>query len=120
MQGPRAGKREVRAALLQSLVLRSVVGDVLADPFLAATSKVDDGRPAEEVGSGLELEALERVALDLDREVADVRVQAHGAAYATATSAASPALATISLRFTSRVRPSLRSWRNESTNGVTA
>ena len=38
---------------------------------------------------------------------------------ATATCAARRALATISSRFTSSVRPSLRSCRNESTNGVT-
>src|SRR2546423_10176013 len=39
---------------------------------------------------------------------------------ATATCAARPALAATSSRFTSSVRPPLRSCRNESTNGVTA
>ena len=47
-------------------------------------------------------------------------VEAHRAANATDTSPANRALATASLRFTSRVRPSERSWRNASTKGVTA
>src|SRR6188472_4684283 len=82
--------------------------------------QVDDGRLAEEVGSRLQREELEAVALDLEVEVADGVVEAHVAANATATSPASPALATASLRFTSRVRPLERSWSVASTNGVTA
>ena len=68
----------------------------------------------------LELEPFELVAVDHERQVADGVVEAHSAANATATSAASRALATISFRFTSRVRPPLRSWSVASTNGVTA
>ena len=101
-------------------MLFGVIGDILADPFVARALQVDDGCLAEEVGSSLQLDALERVALDVEREVTDEVVQAHSAANATATSPARSALATISFRFTSRVRPPERSCRNASTNGVTA
>ena len=57
--------------------------------------------------------------LDLEREAADGVVQAHRPANATDTSPASLALETASARFTSRVRPSERSWSRASTNGVT-
>ena len=70
MQRPRSGQREHRPARLRAVVLLAVVGDVLADPLLASALQVDHGRLAEEVGAGLQLEALERVLLDLEREVA--------------------------------------------------
>ena len=88
-------------------MLFTVVGDVLPDPFLASAVQVDYGRLAEEVAPGLELQALERVLLDLELEVLDVVVEAHRAAKATAVSPASRAFSTISARLTSRVRPSL-------------
>src|SRR5262249_60831547 len=75
---------------------------------------------SREVGPRLELEALALVAVDDEREVTDGVVEAHSAANATAPSPASRALATISRRFTSRVRPPLRSCSVASTNGVTA
>ena len=113
VERPRAGQRQHRPERLRAIVLLAVVGDVLADPFLAPALEVDDRRLAKEVAAGLELEALEGVRLDLERQVLDVVVQAHRAAKATAVSPASRAFSTISARLTSRVRPSLRSWRND-------
>jgi hypothetical protein len=46
-------------------LVERVVGDVLADPVLAAALQPDRRRDAGEVGRGLELLALELVALDL-------------------------------------------------------
>ncbi len=117
---PVAGERERRSALLLAVVLGSVVRHVLADAFLACSVEVDDRRLAQELRPRLQLQALERVAVDLQREIADGVVQAHSAANATATSPASRALAAASLRFTSCVRPPERSCRRASTNGVTA
>ena len=65
VEGPRAGEREVWPAFLESIVLFSVIGDVLADPLLAASLKPDDRRLAEEIGARLQLEQVERVLLDL-------------------------------------------------------
>ena len=117
VQEPASGSTGPRACA--RVVLLAVVGDVLADSLLASASEVDYGRLAEKVGTGLELEAFERVLLDLEREVADGVVQAHRAAYATAVSAARRAFATISARLISRVRPPECSCRYERTNGVT-
>ena len=117
---PDARKWEHRAALLLRLMQRRVVDDVLADALLVPAVEDDDGRLAQEVCTRLHLEPLQLVPVDLEAEVLDALVQAHRAANATATSAASRALATMSARLTSRVRPSLRSWRKDRTNGVTS
>ena len=61
------GEREIGAARLQLVVLLAVVRDVLADPLLARALEVHHRRLAEEVVAGLKLEALELVALDLER-----------------------------------------------------
>jgi hypothetical protein len=52
-------------------VVERVVGDVLADPVLAAALQPDRRGEAGEVGRRLELLALELVALDLERQIGD-------------------------------------------------
>ena len=89
-----------------------VVHDVLADPLLALAVQVDDGGLTEELAAGLELEAFELVP-SISRGGPDGVVEGHSRENATATSAASRALATTSARLTSRVRPPLRSCRRE-------
>ncbi len=120
MERPLAGEGKRRSALLQPVVLGGVVGDVLADSLLAGAVEVHDGRLAQELGAGLQLQALERVPVDAERKVANGVVEAHRAANATDTSPASRAFATASARLTSRVRPPERSWSRARTKGVTA
>jgi hypothetical protein len=52
-------------------VVERVVGDVLADAFLAAAPDADRRRQAGEVGRGLELVAFELVALDVERDIGE-------------------------------------------------
>ena len=118
VQSPARGS--VGSALLQAVVLGGVVGDVLADPLLAGAVEVHDGRLAQELGAGLQLQALERILVDAERKVANGVVEAHRAANATDTSPASRAFATASARLTSSVRPPERSWSRARTKGVTA
>jgi hypothetical protein len=53
-------------------VVERVVGDVLADPLLAAAPDADRGRDARELGRGLELVPFQLVALDLERQVGEL------------------------------------------------
>jgi len=69
VERPFAGEGKRRSALLQTVVLGRVVGDVLADPFLTATVEMHDGRLAQELGAGLKLQAFERVPVDAERKV---------------------------------------------------
>ena len=65
-----AGEVEHRARVLERDVVERVVDDVLADPLVSAALQVDDrGKPVE--ARGLELEALELVALDRQRQIGD-------------------------------------------------
>jgi hypothetical protein len=52
-------------------VVERVVGDVLADPLLATALDPDRGRCAGELRRGLELLAVELVALDLESELGE-------------------------------------------------
>ena len=107
-------------ALELRVVLARLVRDVLAEALLARAREADRRRLAREAARDVERADLEAVALDLERELVDGVVEAHRAANATDTSAASRAFATMSLRLTSRVRPSECSCRYASTNGVRA
>ena len=69
VERPEACERQVGPACLEAVVLLAVIGDVLADALLAASSQAHDRRLAEEVFARLELERIEGVALDLEREV---------------------------------------------------
>ena len=55
------------------------VGHVLSDAFLAAAAQVDNGRHARELGRDGELELVELVQVDLEREIGDGVVERHGA-----------------------------------------
>ena len=57
-------------------MVERVVGDVLADALLAAAAYADRGREPGEVLVRLEFLALERVLLDLYREVGEFRESA--------------------------------------------
>ena len=72
-----AGQVERRAGVLQGDVVERVVGDVLAEPLLAAAPEVDHGREPFEAGD-LQLQALELVALDLQRQVGEGVEGGHG------------------------------------------
>jgi hypothetical protein len=63
-------------------VVERVVGDVLADPVLAAALEPDRRREAREVGRCLELLTLELVALDLERQIGDALERAQGFTFA--------------------------------------
>ncbi len=65
-QGRVAGEVERRARVLEGDVVERVVGDVLAEPLLAAALEVDHGGEAFEAGD-LQLEPFQLVALDLQR-----------------------------------------------------
>ena len=106
---PRACERKHRSALELRVVLGRFVGDVLAEPLLAASDEADGRRLAREAARNVEGADVEVVRLHLERQVLDGVVEAHRAANATDTSPANRALATASLRFTSRVRPPERS-----------
>jgi hypothetical protein len=68
-----AGERLHRAGVLERDVVERVVGDVFADPLLAAAVDPDRRRDARELGRGRELMPLELVALDLERNVGEPR-----------------------------------------------
>ena len=71
--------REGRSGVLEGDVVERVVDDVLAQPLLVAALQVDDGRQPVEVGPGwVELEALELIGIDLERQVLDLVVAGHG------------------------------------------
>jgi hypothetical protein len=53
-------------------MVERVVGDVLADPLLARARDPDGRGDAGEFRRGLELVALEGVALDLERQVSEL------------------------------------------------
>jgi hypothetical protein len=53
-------------------VVERVVGDVLADPLVAAALDPDRRRDARELRRRLELLALELIALDLDGQVREL------------------------------------------------
>ena len=55
----------------------SRVGDVLADALVTPAFEMDHGGEAGEVVRGPYLEGLERVRLDLERQVADAVVGRH-------------------------------------------
>jgi hypothetical protein len=74
----RACEGERAAFALERLLVVRRVGDVLADAFVAASSQVDDGGEAGELARDLTAQALELVALDLERKIADAVVRAHG------------------------------------------
>jgi hypothetical protein len=67
-----AGQRLHGPRVLHSDVVERLVGDVLANALLALTLDPDGRRSAREVGRGLELLALELVALDLERQVGEL------------------------------------------------
>ena len=68
VERPAAGEREHRAALLLRALLVGVVGDVLAEPLLAAALEVDRGRQAARTRRRDRAAAsLERVGVDLER-----------------------------------------------------
>ena len=65
------------APLLKPVVLLPVVGDVFAEAFLTAALKSNHGRLAQEVRARLELEQVELVAVDRERQLPDRVVEAH-------------------------------------------
>ena len=71
MERPVAGEGSDGPRACSAVVLGGVVGDVLADPLLAGAVEVHDGRLAQELGAGLQLQALERVPVDAERKVAN-------------------------------------------------
>ena len=64
------GEVEVGAGVAEGDVLERFVGDVLAEPDLAGALEVDHRREPFEL-AGLEFEALELVAVDLERQVGE-------------------------------------------------
>jgi hypothetical protein len=64
-----ARERLHRPGVLHRDVVERVVGDVFADALFAGASDPDRRRRAGEVRRGLELLALELVALDLERDI---------------------------------------------------
>ena len=72
-----SGQRVHGSRVLERDVVERVVGDVLADSLLAAAADADGGGQARELLAGLELLALERVLVDLQREVGELVERAH-------------------------------------------
>ena len=63
---------------LEGVLVLDAVGDVLADPLLAAAAKSHDGRDAGELARDLVLEPVERERLELERQVGNGVVRRHG------------------------------------------
>ncbi len=73
----RARERKLARRVLERKLVVAVVGDVLADPLVAAAPEADDRRPADEVARHVELTTVELVRVDLERQVADEVVERH-------------------------------------------
>ena len=80
LERPIPGEGQDRAAGLLRVLLASVVGHVLAEPFLAGSREADHRRLARELGADGVRVTVELVALDDEREVADRVEQTHSAA----------------------------------------
>ncbi len=78
---PLAGERMDGALRLDEIVLGCLVGDVLAEALLAGSGEPDHRRLAQEPARDLLLEALERVAVDEQGQVANGVVEAHGVSF---------------------------------------
>jgi len=74
---PLAGERQLGAALLRDPVLVGLVRDVLARALLAGSLEADDRREPLEAARDGPGQAVELVALDLQRQVDDAVVGAH-------------------------------------------
>ena len=72
-----AGERERRTGGLEDVVVDGVVGDVLADALLAGAAQADDGALALELAGDRGLQGLERVVLDLHRQLGEQLPGAH-------------------------------------------
>src|SRR5207248_367052 len=80
----RAAERVDRPRGLGRAVEVAVVGDVLPHAVLARAAKPDHGRPPRELAGDGAFEAVELVALDGERQVADEVVEGHRVASTTA------------------------------------
>jgi hypothetical protein len=80
---PAAGEREHRSDLLLGGLQLRRVGDVLAQALLARAGQVDGGRQPLELGRDRAPASLERVGVDLERELGERVVQGHGLADST-------------------------------------
>jgi hypothetical protein len=79
-QRPFACEGQDRAGRLQDLVVGRVVGHVLADALLAGAVHADDRRDAREGRRDVAGQALQGIALDVQRQVGEALLeQAHGA-----------------------------------------
>ena len=68
---PRALERQVRAARLLGALVLGAVGDVLPEPLLAGALQVEGGGDALELIGDAALAALQRVAVDRQRQLGD-------------------------------------------------
>ena len=71
----RARQVERRAGALEGVLELGLVGDVLAQALLPIAAQADDRRPARPARGDLDLEAVERVGLDLEPEGCELLVQ---------------------------------------------
>jgi hypothetical protein len=83
VERPGSRQRQHRSDLLLGRLQVGRVRDVLAEALLAGAHQVDDGRVPLELGRDRAAASLERVGVDLERELGERVVQGHRVADST-------------------------------------